>query len=65
MIGIGAEIASNFAKEEGGLASITIVREEVEGDNALVGYTTKTRDGNERSDTVRAEKINGTWYIAP
>jgi len=65
LIAMGAEIASAFAKEEGGLASVTIVREEVEGDNALVGYTTKTKDGNERSDTVRAEKINGTWYIAP
>ena len=65
IIGMGAEIASAFAKEEGGLASVTIVREEIEGDRALVGYTTKTKQGGERSDTVNTEKINGTWYIAP
>lgn len=65
MIQMGVQIASAFAKEEGGLASITIVREEVQGDQALVGYQTKTKKGGERGDTARAEKINGTWYVAP
>jgi hypothetical protein len=65
IIQMGTEIASGFAKEEGGLASITIVREEVEGDRALVGYQTKTKKGGERGDTAHAEKINGTWYVAP
>jgi hypothetical protein len=65
IIEMGAVVASSVAKEEGGLESITIIREEVEGDRALVGYTTKTKSGSERSDTVHTEKINGTWYIAP
>lgn len=65
IIQMGAQIASAFANEEGGLDSITILREEAEGDKALVGYQTKTKKGGERNDTVRAEKINGTWYVAP
>ncbi len=65
MIQMGVEIASAFAKSEGGLASVSIVREEVQGDRALVGYQTKTRKGGERGDTARAERVKGTWYVAP
>jgi len=64
MLQMGMEIASAFMKSEGGLDSVTILRVEVEGDTALVGYQTKTKQGMERADTVRAQKIAGTWYIA-
>ena len=65
IIQMGAAIASAFVSAEGGLDSVTILREEVQGDKALVGYQTKTKRAGERSDTMHAEKINGTWYVAP
>jgi hypothetical protein len=65
IIQMGAAMASAFTREEGGLESVTILREEAEGDRALLGYQTRTKKGGERRDTVHAEKINGTWYVAP
>ncbi len=65
IIQMGAAIASGFVSAEGGLDSVTILREEVQGDRALVGYQTKTKRAGERSDTIHTEKINGTWYVAP
>jgi hypothetical protein len=63
-IEMGSGIASAFVKSEGGLDSVTILNVEIQGDKALVGYQTKTKQGMERSDSGRAEKINGTWYVA-
>jgi hypothetical protein len=63
-IQMGSGIASAFVKSEGGLDSVTILNVDVQGDKALVGYQTKTKQGMERRDSGRAEKINGTWYIA-
>lgn len=63
LLRMGMQIVSAFVNSEGGLDSVTILREEVEGDMALVGYQTKTKQGMERADTVRTQKIGGTWYI--
>ena len=65
MLQMGAALASGFANAEGGLDSVTILNVEVESDRALVGYQTKTKKGMERRDNVRAEKMSGSWYIAP
>ncbi|HUK84203.1 MAG TPA: DUF4878 domain-containing protein [Verrucomicrobiae bacterium] len=65
MIQMGAAIASAFAKEEGGLESVTILNEDIQGDQARLGYQTKTKKGGVRSDVAHVEKINGTWYVAP
>ena len=64
MLQMGAALASAFVKSEGGLDSVTILKVDIEGDRALVGYQTKTKKGMERRDSARAEKINGTWYVA-
>ena len=64
MLEMGMELASAFVESEGGLDSVTIIRTEVEGDMALVGYQTKTKQGMERSDTLRVRKVAGTWYVA-
>jgi hypothetical protein len=64
MLEMGMEIASAFIESEGGLDSVSILRVEIESDTALVGYQTKTKQGMERSDTLRAQKVAGTWYIA-
>jgi hypothetical protein len=64
MLEMGMEIASAFIESEGGLDSVSILRVEIETDTAIVGYQTKTKQGMERSDTLRAQKVAGTWYIA-
>jgi hypothetical protein len=64
MLEMGMEIASAFIESEGGLDSVSILRVEVETDTAIVGYQTKTKQGMERSDTLRAQKVAGTWYVA-
>jgi hypothetical protein len=61
---MGAALVSGFTKAEGGLDSVTILKVEVQGDHATVAYQTKTKKGAERSDTGRAEKVQGTWYVA-
>lgn len=63
LLRMGMEIVSAFVDSEGGLDSVKILRVEVEGNLALVGYQTKTKQGMERADTIRTEKIAGTWYI--
>jgi hypothetical protein len=64
MLEMGMALASAFTKSEGGLDSVSILRVEIESDTALVGYQTKTKQGMERSDTLRAQKVAGTWYVA-
>jgi hypothetical protein len=64
IIQLGSQVAMAFIKSEGGLDSVTIVNEEVQGDRARIGYKTRTRKGMERMDSVSAERINGTWYVA-
>ena len=64
MLQMGSGIAAGFTKAEGGLDSVTILDEKIEGDRAVVAYQTKTKKGMERRDTVRAEKINGKWFVA-
>jgi LemA protein len=39
--------------------------ENIRGRQSPAGYTRKAKDGGKRNDTVRTEKINSTWYIAP
>ena len=63
LLRMGMQIASAFVKSEGGLDSVTILRVEIEGDMSLVGYQTKTKQGMERADTVRTQKVGGTWYV--
>jgi len=63
-IQMGAALASGFTKAEGGLDAVTILKVEVQGDHATVAYQTKTKKGMERRDTGRAEKVQGTWYVA-
>lgn len=65
LLEMATAIASGFAQVEGGLDSVTILSEDVQGDRAQVGYQTKTKKGVERRDSLRTEKINGTWYVAP
>ena len=65
MIPMGVAVASGFAKSEGGLDSVSILHVEEQGNVALVGYQTKTKQGMERRDNLRTEKVNGTWYVAP
>ena len=61
---MGSALASAFVKSEGGLDSVSILKVDIEGDRAVVAYQTKTKRGMERRDSGRAEKINGTWYVA-
>lgn len=57
-------LVSAFVKAEGGLDSVTILKETVEGDRAMVSYQTRTKKGVERQDNTRVRKIDGAWYIA-
>ena len=61
---MGAALVSGFTKAEGGLDSVKILKVDVQGDHAIVAYQTKTKKGMERSDTGRAEKVQGAWYVA-
>lgn len=65
MLEMGIGIASGFAKMEGGLDSVSIIKVDGEGDRARVAYMSKTKKGVERRESVNAEKINGKWYVAP
>lgn len=62
---LGVTVAAGFASAEGGLDSVTILNEDVQGDRARVGYQSRTKKGVERRASANAEKINGTWYVAP
>ena len=65
LIQFGAETAAAFVKSGGGIDSITVLNEDIQGDKARVGYQTKTKNGRESRKALNAEKINGTWYVAP
>jgi Domain of unknown function (DUF4878) len=65
LIQFGSSMAVEFTKKEGGIDSVTILNQDLQGDRARVGYLTKTKSGRERRAALSAEKIKGTWYVAP
>ncbi len=65
LIQFGVSTASAFTKKEGGVDSVAILNQDIQGDRARVGYQTKTKSGREHRASLSAEKIKGTWYVAP
>lgn len=42
---------------------ITIVKEEIDGDNATVTYTAKDDEGNDVEETIDLVKVDGDWKV--
>jgi|GEM_PF-1835444 len=60
--GMMTEAAADM-KKKGGIKSVTIDKEEVNGDSAKVTATIETGDGNKDTDDFTLSKVDGKWVI--
>jgi len=63
-LGLIASLAAQQTEQRGGLDSVEILSEEVDGDTATVTYKTHYGDGTEEEDSATLTQVDGVWYMA-
>lgn len=56
--------ASAEAKKKGGIESIEIIKEEINGDTATVEHKVVWGNGEEEEDTTKLSKVDGQWVVS-
>lgn len=56
--------ASAEAKKKGGIQSIEILKEEINGETATVEHKVVWGNGEEESDTTELTKVDGEWIVS-
>jgi hypothetical protein len=56
--------ASAEAKKKGGIESVEIIKEEIEGETATVTHKTTFGNGDEEEETTELVKVDGQWIIS-
>lgn len=59
-----AKQTAKETKEKGGIESVTIDKEEIDGDTAKVTATMKMGDGTSETEDFELEKKDGKWVIS-
>lgn len=56
--------ASAEAKKKGGIKSVEILKEEINGDTATVEHKVTWGNGDEETETTELAKVDGQWIIS-
>lgn len=58
-----APMAATQLEQKGGIDSIEVTNEQVEGDTATVAYTVHYGNGEEAEEEDTLTRVDGTWYV--
>lgn len=62
-IGLIASLAAQQTEQRGGLDSVEILSEEIDGETATVRYKVTYGNGSEEEESMDLRQVDGVWYV--